>query len=192
MKERRKIKTAKVGGAGAEEAKRVAKDKLSPVLLNTATIRNRFNDLSRELEILGYSNLVDMKMLEAGMSISIKTDDLFEKDSSKVRQHGPSIIRGFANLAGNVENELRVTSNFSTNNERRSSRLSNKWGLAIQRTEVLGDLLQGEFKIDESRVGFGLQVNGDEQPETIEFLLQEKVGVKEVSLNDLITMNLTE
>ena len=51
-------------------------------------------------------------------------------------------------------------------------------------------MLKNEFKIDESRIGFGLQVKSGNPVETIEFLLQEKVGVKEVSLNDLVTMNL--
>ncbi len=180
------------GGIGTHEEKLINEENLSPIVLDTAEIQNRFNEIKRKLSQLGFKNMINIETLNEGISIKINAALLFHKDTAEFTEKVNTLVQGYANLAGNVGNEIRVVAHFSARNSKKNKRFTSEWGLSIKRTIALGDLLVNQFKLSQSRIAMGTQLIASGQTDFIEFMLVEKIGVKEMSIKELLSLDLSK
>ncbi len=179
-----------LGGVGSPVARKVPADKLSPVILHSAEIVNRYEKLRRELTVVGFQNLVDLDMLNEGIAVRINVDQLFKENAAEMVDYAYDTLRGFAGLVGYVGNEIRITVNFALASEGTRNRFSSEWGTAIQRSIAVGDFLVDKFNVDRSRLSYSNEVITGDQQDYVELMLMEKIGVSEVSIKDLLSMDL--
>lgn len=175
-----------LGGEGPEQARHVTPGELSPIIIHSATIVNRFNEIKRHLTAVGFQHTVSVEMLDEGVSVKIKVNDLFKSESDEFLDHAHLLVQGFANLAGNIGNEVRININFSLQPRARKQRFSGEWGLAVKRSLALGNMITQRFKIPASRLGYGNQIIANDNTDFVELMLIEKLGVKEVSIKELL------
>jgi len=165
----------------------VEPDQTTPVSLQDMTLRNRFNEVRQRLEQLGFKNRITIAEVDEGIMMSLDCAIAFtDKTSVKMNTIAHQAIGGFASIAYDMGNEIRVTSFYGASSM--ASQLHNGLGrsLAEKRTEAVGSLLISKFKIDQSRISYSAEVIMDAKPDYIQLKIIEKFGISEIKIEDLV------
>jgi chemotaxis protein MotB len=159
------------------------------IRLTSNSIQRKFKDMSETLSEVGFKNPLQLKKLDQGYSIEVAVDDIFEKDSTTLTSGGLKLIQEVANIAFNVNNEIRIMS-FMKPEDMQGSKLGDAWMTSTQRGIKISELLSDRFNIDQSRFAVGTDVaqsaEADSEYSKIKIVFVEGLNVRKVSVQDLL------
>ncbi len=173
------------------QAELVAPGQLSPVNLRDVAIYNRFNEFRQRIEGLGFARHITIAEVDEGIIMKLDCSIIFaDKNSAKTNKVFLQAIEGFANVAYDIGNEVRITSNYTvpTNFSEISAEKASE-RLASQRAAVVGATLISKYKIAPDRLGYSTEVITDKSENNIQLELVEKFGIREVSVEDLVKIH---
>lgn len=172
---------------GKEDNARVKIDELSPVNLFSMEVQRQFKVTEKRLKEIGMKTAVTLQSLKYGLSLEMEAGEVFLGDSTEhINEAAVPALREVANLAANVDNEIRVVTLISSS-EQNKKRTSSAWKLAIQRSTKVAEFLQRKYMIKRERFSYGTTVVTDpKQVGKIRFIIMQKVGVKEKSFEDVL------
>ena len=171
---------------GVEEKGTMSEDNLSPVLLKSISVVNKYNDFKGKLLELGFKNSVTAQELNEGLMLRASVSDLFKPGAAEFTEAATRFLVDFANFAGSVGNEINIRACFIPRGSADPGAFPTEWVLARDRSLAIGTALTRKYKIAKSRFSYGCSVVQDGGAERIEFLLVEKLGTSEVSLADIL------
>lgn len=172
---------------GKEDNAKVKIDELSAVNLFSMEVQRQFTVVEKRLKEIGMKTPVTLQSLKYGLSLEMDAGEVFLGDStSHINEAVIPALREVANLASNVQNEIRVVSLISSSDQNKK-RASSSWKVAIQRSTRVAEFLQQKYKIQRERFSYGTTVVTDpKQVGKIRFVIMQKVGVKEKSFEDVL------
>ena len=172
---------------GKEDDARVKIDELSPVNLFSMEVQRQFKVTEKRLKEIGMKTAVTLQSLKYGLSLEMDAGEVFLGDStSHINEAAVPALREVANLAANVENEIRIVTLISPG-EQNKKRRSSSWKQAIERSTKVAQFLQDRYKIKRERFSYGTTVVTDPKLiGKIRFVIMQQVGVKEKSFEDVL------
>ena len=185
------VSTERVTAAGAKSVqgdyheREVSAEELSPVALNSYEFNYRRLKLRRRLEQLGFEHFVSLDRLDEGISMRTQTDMLFRPGTAIFQPDRLSLAEGFATLVTGVGNEIRLSALISAPQVNAAGHFTREWGLIIRRLNALARLLENKFEVNPDRISFSVTMVPAKEGDTVEMLLMEKRGVKEIDQEEL-------
>lgn len=158
-----------------------------PVIPLTMEVRARFDQFTRRLKSLGFSERISLRKLDEGIVLTLATEALFEPGAAAIKAEGERAIEGMANLAGNIGNEIRLTLHFDPESAKAAGRASTIWGLSLGRAMQVRQRFSDSYEISPGRISVGaLADRAGVDHDYLAVLLVEKVDNKELSLEELL------
>jgi len=172
-----------------EESTLVDPESMSQAVLKRDTVMKQFDKFKEnKLTTLGFENYVTYKSLTNGVMISIDYEALFL--NKKIRKEGAIILQGIANMASGNGNEIRVLAAFSNDEPQWDGEVIDKiWDESRDLAITVGKFLNKNFNIAQSRLGYGVSLLASGERKRMDIVLMDKMGVREVSLKDLLNSN---
>ncbi len=170
---------------GEHRQRRVEPDQISPVTLRTYEFTEKRMKLEGELKAIGFSKFVSLSLLDEGISLRIDVENVFEPNSYQLTPNATQILEGFAILCTGVGNEVRLTAKIPSTQVSNPQLFSREWRMNMERIAIIGEVLTKRFNISNKRISYGTAVMSNVKKGEVELLLVEKVGIKQVSEEDL-------
>lgn len=174
---------------GNEKVISVSKENVAPVDLRSMNVINRFNEFKDRIQQLGFKNIVSSFQLKEGIVVVINMEVLFPSDGDVLSPQAGPFLESFANLAGSVGNELRLTSCFHVRLNDANPRLGGEWKKERNRVVDVAKFLTDKYDIDFNRFSFGEQVLTDTTPDRVELMIVDKLKINEVDVSELMKRN---
>ncbi len=145
------------------------------------SIRKKFVERQDRLKSKEGEKSTTYAMLQDGVHIRISRQALF-RNAVQMRAKANDQLQGAANLAENVENEIRIIDCIP----KKGSTISNRtWGNALTRASKIGDILHEEYKLEKSRLGYGTEVVASDKEPYVDIVILEELGTNEISYGKL-------
>lgn len=168
---------------GGHSASTVKEDELAVVNLKTLNVSNRFNQFKERLMEIGFAKLVNGEQLNRGIVITIPVDTMFKPGGKEFIPKTMQILEAFSNLAWTVGNEIQIVARFSVDD---NSTDPTNWTMAREQIFAISHELQTRHRIHDSRFTYGYEIIDASQKASICLTLCEKIGVSQISIQDLI------
>ncbi|MCM8532387.1 MAG: hypothetical protein NE330_14585, partial [Lentisphaeraceae bacterium] len=178
--------------AADEDAKQTKSENASSIRLSSNSIQKKFKDMQETLSDVGFKYPLQVKKLDQGISIEVSIEDIFVGDSKTLTFNGKKLAQEVANVAYNIDNEMRIVA-FLNPDDMAGSKLGDVWVTAMERNMKLADVLNDKFGIKKTRFSIGTTVLSDKQMQErgqsysrVKVIFMEALNVKKVSVRELL------
>jgi len=171
---------------GGHSTSSIREEELAVLNLKSINISNRFNQFKERLMEIGFNKLVKGEQLNQGIVMTVPTDMMFNTHSNQLRPKVLPILEAFSNLAWTVGNEIQLVATFHIDDNKIDT---NAWNNARDQLFMVAKELQTRHRINESRFTYGYEIIENNQTPSIRLTLCEKIGVSQISIQDLIKTN---
>lgn len=164
----------------------------SSIRLTSNSIQKKFKDMQETLSDVGFKYPLQVKKLDQGISIEVSIEDIFVGDSKTLTFNGKKLAQEVANVAYNIDNEMRIIA-FLNPSDMTGSKLGDVWVASMERNMKLVDVLNDKFGIQKSRFSVGTSVLTDAQMKErgqsysrVKVIFMEALNIKKVSVRELL------
>ncbi|NCD32790.1 MAG: hypothetical protein EOL87_05150 [Spartobacteria bacterium] len=132
-----------------------------------------------------------LRLLEEGLSLSFKTETMFEPGTTRLIESRESIFGVMVDMVRNLDNEIRIVSVLPANVKVLDDRVSTAWGLGAERAAAIQLKLMEiypQFSTDRFSLGTRVEIP-DNKPRAASALPQERMEITFVGYRDLPVLN---
>ncbi len=102
---------------------------------------------------------VTLSLLDQGFTLLIHATGLFEKGTARFRPDAEHIWGAFADIAAELEHEIRIVGVVDADTPIRSERFGTPWGLGMERAAAVKRLLTEDCEIPPDRFSLGVDAS---------------------------------
>jgi hypothetical protein len=182
--EREADSVIRMADLGDVETGSVDASQLSSVQLDRVELKKQFDMYRNTLATIGSPVSLTLAEVEDGLVIRLGAAALFDAEN-RLTAAAAEALGHVAELAANVGNEIRLVDCTISPSAEGSNRPAMSWGSRIRRAREVGRQMADAYGFSGSRFGYGARVARSGEEPAFEVMLMDKIGVREVSLQDL-------
>jgi hypothetical protein len=171
---------------------KVESHNLSPIVLNSLKIVNRFNEFKERISQIGFKKMISVERMNEGIIVTTPLKNLVflpKKVSNKLpffNSKGYPFLENLANLLNSAENEIRLTV-FYPRKPKNASRFY--WVKYRNSLFSISNVLIEKYEVDSLRFSFSCVEMKDANKEPyIQFMLVDKLKTSQITINDLVNL----
>ena len=149
----------------------------------TDAIPNFIDEIQTESHEL-VSDRILIQMLDEGLAILLRTNNLFEEGSAVLQRDLRSLWQGINRLLYGRDNEIRITAVTSATAPVRREVAATSWGLGILRADHIAQALQTAMSSPAGRFGVGVELYDDQtrvvSNDYVEIMIMEPKRVEDL------------
>lgn len=169
---------------GSSEERPIKKSQLSSVQLDRVELKKQFADSRPQLSTVGSPVWLTLAEIQEGLVIRLEGTSLFDREN-RLTPAAVEALGHAAELAANVGNEIRLVDCTRSDAAHGGGAPAMSWGRRIRRARAVGERLAADYGFAASRFGYGARIAGPDEQPAFELLLMDRIGAREVSLQDL-------